>query len=203
MDEVQKLMESGLLEIYVMGAASTDEMAYVERMALMHREIKEELNTIELALEAYSFENAIEPDPVIRPFLMATIDYMERLENGEAPAVPPELNKDSKISDYSQWINREDMKPMDEWTEVYAKIIGYTPQMTTAIVWIEKMAPPETHEDQLERFLVLEGSCNIQLRHKDNHLLPGDFFEIPLHVNHTVIITSSIPCKIILQRAAA
>ena len=203
MDEVQKLVESGLLEIYVMGAASIEDATYVEGMAAKYNEIKDELNSIEVTLEKYSFEHAIDPDPIIRPFLMATVDYMERLGNGESPAFPPELNKGSKVSDYKEWIDRQDMKPMENWTEVYAKIIGYTPEITTAIVWIEDMAPPETHDNQLERFLVLEGSCNIQLNGEDNHLLPGDFYEIPLHVNHVVLITSATPCKIILQRVAA
>jgi mannose-6-phosphate isomerase-like protein (cupin superfamily) len=203
MDEVLKLIESGLLEIYVMGAASEEDAAYVERMAQLHSAVKEEMNAIELALEAYSMEHAIEPDPIIRPFLMATMDYMERLGGGEAPAFPPELNNDSKIADFEEWIGRADMQPYEGWSDVFAKIIGYTPQMTTAIVWIENAAPPETHENQFERFLILEGTCNIQLEGEDNHLVPGDFFTIPLHVNHTVLITSNIACKVIIQRIAA
>ncbi len=186
-----------------MGAASEEDAAYVERMAQLHSAVKEEMNAIELALEAYSMEQAIEPDPIIRPFLMATMDYMERLGGGEAPTFPPELNNDSKIADFEEWIDRADMQPYEGWSDVFAKIIGYTPQMTTAIVWIESQAPPETHENQFERFLILEGTCNIQLEGKDNHLVPGDFFTIPLHVNHTVLITSNIACKVIIQRIAA
>lgn len=200
MNEVQKLLESGLLELYIMGAASTEDAAYVELMATLHNEVKAELESIETALEAYSMKHAVSPDPVIKPFLMATIDYMDRLQKGETPTFPPLLNKDSKVSDFKQWLERPDMKPPEEWHDITAKIIGHTPEVTTAIVWIETAAPPETHTDELESFLIIEGNCNIQLDGNDNYFSPGDFFTIPLHVSHTVLITSDIPCKAIIQR---
>jgi mannose-6-phosphate isomerase-like protein (cupin superfamily) len=203
MGEIQALVASGLLELYILGAVSEEEAAYVERMSLLHAGIQTALDENMLALEAYSLEHAIEPDPIIKPFLMATVDYMERLQNGEAPSFPPALHQDSKVLDFKEWLDRPDMQPPAGWSEVVAKIIGYTPAMTTAIVWIEHCAPPETHTDQLESFLIVEGTCNIQLDGADNHLQPGDYFSIPLHVLHTVLITSDIPCKIIIQRAAA
>jgi quercetin dioxygenase-like cupin family protein len=36
-----------------------------------------------------------------------------------------------------------------------------------------------------------------------NQLVPGDYFAIPLHKKHLVKVTSSITCKVILQRVAA
>lgn len=203
MDEAQKLVTSGILELYVMGATSAEETTYVERMAQLYDEVKTELENIEATLEAYALQHAVQPDPVIKPFLMATIDYMERLQSGEEPAFPPKLDAHSKLSDFKEWLDRPDMVPAEGWSEVSAKIIGYTPEMTTAIVWIEHAAPPEVHEDQLESFLIVEGTCNIQVEGQDNHIKAGDFFTIPLHKSHTVLITSAIPCKIILQRAAA
>ncbi|KAA5534592.1 cupin domain-containing protein [Taibaiella lutea] len=200
MDEVQKLLESGLLELYIMGAASTEDAAYVALMAEKHNEVKAELESIEIALEAYSMKHAIAPDPVVKPFLMATIDYMDRLEKGETPTFPPLLNKNSKVSDFKPWLDRPDMNPPEGWADIAAKIIGYTPEVTTAIAWIENAAPPEIHTDELESFLIIEGSCNIRLDGEDNYFSAGDFFTIPLYVSHTVLITSDIPCKVIIQR---
>jgi mannose-6-phosphate isomerase-like protein (cupin superfamily) len=200
MDEVRKLLESGLLELYIMGAASEEDAAYVVLMAELHNEVKAELETIETTLEDYSMKHAVTPDPVIKPFLMATIDYMDRLQKGETPTFPPLLNKDSKVSDFQPWLDRPDMKPPEGWTDITAKIIGHTPEVTTAIVWIENAAPPETHTDELEKFLIIEGTCNIQLNGEDNYFSAGDFFAIPLYVSHTVLITSDIPCKAIIQR---
>lgn len=200
MNEVQRLLESGLLELYIMGAASEEDAAYVELMAGLNNDVKAALESIEMALEAYSMSQAVTPDPVIKPFLMAMIDYMDRLQKGETPTFPPLLSSESKLSDFKPWLEREDMKPHVGWSDIAAKIIGHTPEVTTAVVWIQYAAPPEIHTDELESFLIIEGTCNIKVDGQDNHFAAGDFFTIPLHVSHTVLITSEIPCKAIIQR---
>ena len=87
--------------------------------------------------------------------------------------------------------------------EVFAKIIGYTPEAITAIVWLKDYAPHEVHDNEYERFLIVEGTCDIIVEDEVNQLVPGDYFAIPLHKKHLVKVTSSIPCKVILQRVAA
>jgi mannose-6-phosphate isomerase-like protein (cupin superfamily) len=202
-DELNRFLESGILEMYVMGQTTPDECRHVEDMALQFDEVKAALDILASALEQYSLQHAIAPDPTIKPFLMATIDYMERMEQGEEPSSPPVLNEQSKIEDFEPWINRRDFELKTPFKDIQAKIISYTPQMTTAVVWLEHGAPPETHTNELEKFLIIEGTCNIIVDGKDNHLKPGDIFNIPLHLSHTVLVTSSIACKIILQRVAA
>jgi mannose-6-phosphate isomerase-like protein (cupin superfamily) len=203
MSVVNDFLASGILEMYVMGNTSDEENAQVEEMAAIYDEVKNELASIEHTLYEYAQQHAIAPDPTIKPFLMATIDYMDRLENGETPAFPPLLVADSKIEDYAEWLDNEDFALRGPLHEVHAKIIGYTPQMTTAIVWLEHGAPPEIHTNEVEKFLIVEGTCNIIVENQDNHLSPGDIFSIPLHLNHKVIVTSNHPCKIVLQRIAA
>ena len=134
---------------------------------------------------------------------MATIDYTERLKSGESPSFPPVLNENSKIEDYHEWLSREDMIAASEFEEIYAKIIGYTPKVTSAIVWIKNMTPEEVHNDEHEKFLIVEGTCDITVGEKIHQLKAGDYFAIPLHENHQVKVTSAIPCKVILQRVAA
>jgi len=117
---------------------------------------------------------------------------------------PPLLHKNSKIKDYSEWINRPDLNiPVSNREDIFAKIIGHTPAVTTAIVWIKKEAPREIHDHEFESFLIIDGTCNIMVSGKANHLVPGDYFTMPLHQYHQVIVTSAIPCKAILQRVAA
>ena len=65
------------------------------------------------------------------------------------------------------------------------------------------MAPEEIHTNEFERFLIVEGSCDIQIGETVHQLQAGDFLSIPLFENHFVTVTSSIPCKVILQRVAA
>ncbi len=198
----KELIESGILEQYVLGNASPKEMEEVERLAISDPSIRKEIDLISETFENLAFKNAIEPPAVIKPFLMALLNYMERMTNGEKVSAPPILNKNSKVSDFDEWLNRDDMvSPGNE--DVFARIINYSPEVTTAIVWIKEYAPQEVHDNEHERFLIVEGTCDIIVDEEVNHLSPGDYFAIPLFKNHMVKVTSSIPCKVILQRVAA
>ena len=202
MFSVKDYIDSGILELYASGMASAEECDEVERLALQHAEIKEEIENIQASVQAYANAYKLQPNPVVKPFLMATIDYTERLKNGEPPVAPPILSESAAVSDYSQWLNRPDMVSTDQ-DSVFAKIIGYTPEAITAIVWLKDYAPHEVHDNEYERFLIVEGTCDIIVEDEVNQLVAGDYFAIPLHKKHLVRVTSSIPCKVILQRVAA
>ena len=198
----KEYIDSGILEQYVLGIASTAESNEVEMMAAANPEIQEEIDAIARSLEIFAQAVAVEPNPVIKPFLLATIDYTERLKNGEPISDPPILNENSRVADYTAWLSRADMASPGT-ADVFAKIIGYTPEAITAIVWLKDYAPQEVHDHEYERFLIVEGTCNIIVGEEVNQLVPGDYFAIPLHKNHLVEVTSSIACKVILQRVAA
>ncbi len=202
MFSVSQYIETGILELYVLGIAMDEERDEVERLALEHGEIQEEIVKIKASVEDYADGHKLQPNPVIKPFLMATIDYTERLKNGETPSMPPLLSANSAITDYSQWLNRPDMVSLNT-EDVFAKIIGYTPEAITAIVWLKDYAPHEVHDDEYERFLIVEGTCDILVEDEIHQFVPGDYFAIPLHKKHMVKVTSSIACKVILQRVAA
>ena len=160
-------------------------------------------SAINEALELFALGNAIAPAPVIKPMLLATIDYTERMKNGELPSFPPQLHEHSLVADYNQWLTRPDMVLPGDFEHIHAKIIGHTPQVFTALVWVKEMAPQEVHDHEYEKFLIVEGSCEITIGNDVHSLYPGSFLSIPLHIPHHVIVTSASPCKIILQRIAA
>jgi anti-sigma-K factor RskA len=57
----QDIISSGLLELYATGNTTPTESAQVHAFVVQYPEVKEELNNIEAALEAYAFANAIQP----------------------------------------------------------------------------------------------------------------------------------------------
>ncbi len=59
------------------------------------------------------------------------------------------------------------------------------------------------HTHELEKFLILEGTCDITIEDEVYSLKAGDFLSIPLYNKHDVKVTSLNPCKAILQRIAA
>jgi anti-sigma-K factor RskA len=65
-EDVKAYMESGILELYVLGDISPDEKHQVEAMALQHPAIKAELEAIEKSMELYAEVYAIEPSENLR-----------------------------------------------------------------------------------------------------------------------------------------
>jgi quercetin dioxygenase-like cupin family protein len=203
MNTVNDYINSGILEIYVMGMTSTKETIEVNEMASQHAEIRQEIEEISKALEIDSAKKSAGPTETIKPFLLAVVDYTERLKSGEPMTFPPLLTKESKVNDFEEWTSREDMVLPEDSENMYAKLIGYTPEASTAISWIKKNTPYEVHTNEYERFLILEGSCDLTIGDDVHHLITGDFIAIPLHIGHSLVVTSQMPCKVILQRVAA
>lgn len=202
MQNIKDYIESGILELYVLGVTNDEENKEIAKLASSFEEIRNEIESISESVEAYANENAISPNPALKPFLMTIVDYTEKMKSN-SHAFPPILTRDSKIEDYAEWINQADAQLPADFKDIHAKIIGDTGKVGTAIIWIKNMAPQETHDDELEKFLILEGTCDITIENILHHLSAGDYLSIPLHTTHDIKITSSIPCKAILQRIAA
>lgn len=66
MEDIKAYIESGILELYVLGDISQAEKLQVEEMASKHPSIKAELVEIERSMELYAQENAIEPAEQLR-----------------------------------------------------------------------------------------------------------------------------------------
>lgn len=61
MEDIKAYIESGILELYVLGDLSPEEKLQVEGMALKHPEVKAELGAIEASLEYYARAHAVDP----------------------------------------------------------------------------------------------------------------------------------------------
>lgn len=202
MKNIKNYISSGIIEMYVLGLASEEEIKELMELSVTYTEIREEIDAVSDALMLYNKAN-VTVSPKVKPFLMATIDYTERLKNGEAPTPVPALTSNSAASDFTEWLNRPDMVNDESAGDAYAKIIGYSAEAITAIVWMTNEMPYEVHDKEYEKFLILEGSCDIITKDNVHSLVPGDYFAIPLHTGHVIKITSENPCKVILQRSAA
>lgn len=203
MKNVNEYINSGILEMYVLGLTSVEENKEVQTFADLYPEIKNEIDAISKALITYSETTSPSIDPTLKPMIMATIDYMERIKNGEVRTVPPMLNEGSKVADYAEWLNRKDLALSEEVEDFTIKLIGHQPGAMTAIVWIKDKTPYEIHDNEFEKFLILEGSCDIITDTHTLSLVPGDYYSLPLNLGHVVKVTSKVPCKVILQRIAA
>jgi mannose-6-phosphate isomerase-like protein (cupin superfamily) len=203
MKTIQEYINSGILEEYVLGLTSPEETLEVKARAENNIEIEKEIESISTALQHLSSKTAPTINPTLRTSILGTIDYAERLKAGEPMTFPPILSEQSTAKDYEEWIHRTDMVLPDDFKDSFAKIIGANEQATTMIVWLTTEAPYEVHDTAYERFLILEGSCEITIDKEIHHLKAGNYLQIPLHVGHSLKVTSTIPCKVVLQRVAA
>lgn len=73
MEEGKAYIESGILELYVLGELSTQEQHEVEAMAAKYPEVKAEITAIELAMEKYAMHNAIEPSAELESIILEKI----------------------------------------------------------------------------------------------------------------------------------
>jgi anti-sigma-K factor RskA len=64
-EDIKAYIESGILELYVLGDVTPQEKAEVEAMAAKHPAIKAELEEIEKSLELYAKANEVEPNEAL------------------------------------------------------------------------------------------------------------------------------------------
>ncbi|SES22998.1 Anti-sigma-K factor rskA [Pedobacter rhizosphaerae] len=60
-ENLKAYIESGVLELYVLGDLSPEEALLVEEMAFQHPEVRDEIAAIEATMEEYAIQNAIAP----------------------------------------------------------------------------------------------------------------------------------------------
>ncbi len=77
MKDIRSYIESGVLELYVLGGLTGDEKLEVEQLAEKHPEIRSELASIEKALESFALSQGKVPAPGMRERIMDKIDPAE------------------------------------------------------------------------------------------------------------------------------
>lgn len=88
MEELKNYIESGVLELYVLGQLTATERNEVEAMAVTHPEVRAEITAIEIAMEAYAIENAIAPSQTIENKILAQISATSANTNVEPKVIP-------------------------------------------------------------------------------------------------------------------
>jgi anti-sigma-K factor RskA len=93
-EDIKEYIESGVLELYVLGDLSAEERLGVETMASKHPAVKAELDEIELSLELFAQKTAVEPAEHIRTRVLNSV-----LTNFGDDNTFPEKTKKQAIKD--------------------------------------------------------------------------------------------------------
>jgi anti-sigma-K factor RskA len=104
LEDAKEYIESGILELYVLGELSPEERLQVEDMAAKHAAVKAELDDIGQAMTMYADANAIEPDEALRNRVLNSLltnladDRNFKSATHEAPVVPLTTQNKSTVS---------------------------------------------------------------------------------------------------------
>lgn len=89
-EDVKSYIESGILELYVLGQLNAHEREEVEAMAQKHYEVKAEILAIELALENYALENAVAPSATLEDKILGSLE-LENVTPASATTNEPKI----------------------------------------------------------------------------------------------------------------
>jgi mannose-6-phosphate isomerase-like protein (cupin superfamily) len=197
----QELAASGLLEQLVLGTLTAEQAAMVRTALASMPALRAEVEAMEAGLEHMAMSRSVPPPASARAGLMRQVALDVAVRQNEDR--PPILHPRSKVSDYARWIDRPEMVEDPANENIFFIPFAANDDGMSALVWMRKGADEETHTDCIEKFLIIEGTCDIFFNGRAHPLKAGDHMSIPMHVPHSVKVTSEIPCRIIIQRIAA
>jgi anti-sigma-K factor RskA len=94
-EEGKAYIETGILELYVLGQLTAQELREVEAMAVQYPEVKQEIEAIELALEQYAVAQAVQPGEGLDKKILERIgDYGVRSVEVVITPPPPVFQPD-------------------------------------------------------------------------------------------------------------
>jgi anti-sigma-K factor RskA len=94
--EGEAYIESGILELYVLGQLTAREQTEVQAMASSHPEVRQEMEAIEIAMEKYAVQNAVKPTVGLENKIFERIGLFAPSAQQEAKIVP--LNAEMKTN---------------------------------------------------------------------------------------------------------
>lgn len=196
MTEQQKYLQSGNLEAYCLGLLTDEEVKELKLMCTRFPEIKQELETIEFALETLAMQTAITPPNELKGRLLKKL--------GLEQTVPLDLQNLPVITAqtyYGDWLDAlAHLIPKDPADVIVFQPLTQTPALTHSLVYTRMSIPEETHDDLIESFFILEGSCRCMVDGQEYVLNPGDFLEIPLYVKHDITLLTPHVVAILQQQ---
>ncbi|RYG12153.1 MAG: anti-sigma factor [Chitinophagaceae bacterium] len=98
MENIKAYIESGVLELYVLGDLSPEDVLQVEEMAANYPEVKAEIAAIELAIEQYAMQNAVEPSADVETRLFEKLGISDEEETEAISAQPAYINEPKIVS---------------------------------------------------------------------------------------------------------
>jgi len=194
--DIQKYIDSGILEQYCLGLLDEQEESYLIQVAMLYPEVKAELAGVELAMEKMAALTAIDPAPLMRQRVLSSLGFSgtEVLSLDNLPVI----NEDT---DPQPWLDvLAHMLPDEPHEDFTCKVIREDDQIRQMLVISKIDVPEEEHDNLFESFFILKGRCECTIGENFYALGAGDFIEIPLNTPHNIRLTTPVVAAILQYR---
>ena len=189
---IQELIQSGIIDEYCLGILPAKEVQTLEKKM-------EEIPAVKMAVDEFRQKMTDRKMPDLSGNIWSQIsEKVHSIPVSEVPVNTGILSRFTNLSDLRKEIEKLSVpENNDNITMVpFRNVLGFE----QFLVRVRHFVAEETHDDLLECFFILEGTCTCFLGEIQIELESGGFVEIPMNVPHSVTITSSEPVLAILQR---
>lgn len=186
------------LKNYVRGELGAAEARVVESAAAKDPVLHARIAVLRMEADLEAEQGEMEPPKNFKKKMGGIWDDLEK-EERESEEFPM-IHYMSKGVDLERWSKGPGTEAPLEYENRYSVELGRREGVRTYLVYVKKEVEEEEHDNLIERFILLEGECNVRMGEKVVTVKGESYFEIPLHTKHSVEVTSEIPCKFICQR---
>lgn len=161
-----------------------------------------EIQPIEEALSQLAGFYSIKPPVHTKTKILDNLPLTSKNPSGSGPAYPL-LGPFSKSSDWNSLVSH--LSGPEQLEDIHIESLHKDEVLELDVIWVKNQVPEEVHDDLLECFLLLEGSCCCTIKNSEGHqreiiMQAGDFLALEYGEHHDIKVTSPIPAKAILQR---
>lgn len=100
-----------------------------------------------------------------------------------------------KVSDLNE------ISPPTDYENIHVMKMCSDEDISSFIIWIKKEVKLHHHEKHTENVYILEGEGDMKLGDNTLKIKKGDWIFIPRKTNHSVIVTSETPMKVLSLQA--
>ncbi|MDQ3140975.1 MAG: cupin domain-containing protein [Bacteroidota bacterium] len=193
--EIDDIISQGIADLYILGALPESDKASIEILMASNETLKEYIESTKKALERYSFTHRILPPNHFKTSVLNAVK--QKWEEKEIIFENlPNLTAQSDLNYWHKVVKGIEAPNADH---IHIHTLKRNKEIEIAVAWLFDSIPDEHHDNTIESFLILEGSCQCVVGKEIIDLEVGDYLQIPLHVNHNVTKTSVGPLKAIIQ----
>ncbi|WP_295802071.1 cupin domain-containing protein [Mucilaginibacter sp.] len=195
--DVQKYIESGVLEQYCLGHLDEAEQAYLIQMTMLYPEVKAELTAVELAFEDISALAAIKPARNLKQDILAAIGFNKEnatLNVNDLPVLRHATDPEPWLAAFAHLI------PIEPTEDLTVNVIRHDAIVQQMLMTGNTDVPEEEHGEFYESLFILKGRCECMVGDELFALGAGDFLEIPLNVKHDIKLVTPYVTAVLQYR---